>query len=94
MITRKDAHPFFHWIFDISFVKRGGDATLTAVLGYNRSKLDCEEAVFCRFQRPHRFLEAIGVENEITFEPIVILLVFFFIFRIAAFVVMNYKLKH
>lgn len=93
MITQKDANQYFSWLFDICFVKQAGDAGLSTILGYNRTKLNCEE-FYCHFQQPQKFLETVGVEDTITYQAIVILIVFFVLFRVVAFCMINYRLKH
>lgn len=94
VITRKDSNVWFHWVFDLCFVKYAGDASITSVMGYNRSKLRCEDKLFCYFQQPKKFLEAIGVEDRITIQQIFMLLVFLVVFRAVAFYMINYRLKH
>lgn len=94
MITRKDANVYFHWIFDLCFAKYAGDASIISILGYNRTKLNCEETLYCHYQRPEKVLEAIGVANEIGFKTIAGLMVFLVTFRIVAFYMINHRLKN
>lgn len=94
LILKQDAHPFFHVIFDLNFVKQNGDASMAALFGYNRSKLDCEEEFYCHYQQPKKFLDDIGVEDQITFESVVVVLAYLVGLRLAAFLIMNYRLKH
>lgn len=94
MITKKDSNVYFHWIFDICFAKYAGDASIQTIMGYKRSKLTCDEPFYCHFQRTGKFLEAIGVEDEIDFSTILQLLLFILIFRLVAFYMINHRLKH
>lgn len=75
-------------------MKQAGDAGLSTILGYNRSKLNCEEQFYCHFQNPQKFLDTVGVEDHITYQAILNLTVFFVVFRVVAFCMMNYRLKH
>lgn len=94
VVTRKDANVLFHWVFDICFVKHAGDASISSILGYNRTKLTCEDTVYCHFQQPKKFLDAIGVGDTITYESIIMLVLFLIVFRAVAFYMINYRLKH
>lgn len=94
MVTQKDANFLLRWVFDICFVKYSGDASMAAILGYNRTKLKCEEQFYCHFQRPDKFLETIGVDDEISYETVAILMIFLVVFRAVAFYMINYRLKH
>lgn len=94
VITRKDANIWFHWIFDLSFVKHAGDASFQTIFGYNRSRLICEDTLYCHFQRPDKLLEEIGVEDQVAFETIAALIGFLIVFRLVAFYMINYRLTH
>lgn len=94
MITRSDANVYFHWIFDICFAKYAGDASLQSIMGYNRSKLRCEDTLYCHFQRPGKFLETIRIDDEIALETIASLIIFILIFRLVAFCMINHRLKN
>lgn len=94
MITRKDANIYFHWVFDLCFAKYAGDASISSIFGYNRSKLNCEETLYCHYQQPQKLLEAIGGENEVAYETIACLVLFLVTFRLVAFYMINYRLKN
>lgn len=94
LLTKKDSNSLLHWVFDINFVKNAGDASLATLLGYNRPKLNCDDQIYCHFDRPQKFLELIGVEDEVTSFAIATILIYLIGFRIAAFCIMNYRLKH
>jgi hypothetical protein len=92
IITQKDANPLFNWAFDLNFLKQAGDASLSTVMGYNRSKLDCTD-IYCHFQRPTKLLETVGVEDQITDVSIINLIIWLIVFRVVAFVMIKYRLK-
>ncbi|CRL06051.1 CLUMA_CG018971, isoform A [Clunio marinus] len=94
MITQKDANKFFYWIFEICYTKHAGDATLVSILGYNRSKLECTEEIYCHFERPQKFLEEIDFKDEISVGNISVLIASLIIFRLVAFYMINHRLKH
>lgn len=90
-ILVKDTHWLFHWIFQISFIKHSLDAGATAVLGWNRDKMECNEN-YCHYQLPKKFLNTIDL-NENIMMSIRALVTFLVVFRVTAFLIMNYRLK-
>lgn len=93
LIMKPDANVMFHWVMDMNFLKQAGDASSAAILGYNRSKLRCDDSIYCHFQWPYKLLEQVGVKDVITIEPIVNLFVFLILFRVATFYIINNRLK-
>lgn len=91
-IQMKDTAVGFHWIFEMSFVKHAMDGASVAILGSNRTKFDCD-ADYCHYRWPHRFLQSLGMQEDLT-KSLQALLIFLFIFRIAAFCIMYIRLKH
>lgn len=67
---------------------------MSFILGYNRSKLNCDETFYCHYQRPQKFLQDLGVDDEVTYEAVVTLLVYLILFRLVAFFMIKYRLKH
>jgi ATP-binding cassette, subfamily G (WHITE), member 1 len=94
MVTRQDASVWFHWAFDICFAKYAGDSSIATILGYNRSKLNCDDEFYCHFQRPDKFLETIGVGDTVTELSMAILIGYLILFRLVAFFMIDYRLRH
>jgi hypothetical protein len=88
----KDTAVGFHWIFEISFVKHALDGASVAILGANRTKFDCD-ADYCHYRSPHKFLESIGLVEDLA-KAVQALTCFMILFRVLAFCIMNYRLKH
>lgn len=93
-IIKKDANIFFHWIFEICFLKYAGDASASTIFGYNRTKMICDDTVYCHFQHPNKFLSTVGLDDIVTFNAIFVLILSLIFFRVVAFIMMNYRLKH
>jgi len=91
LILEKDVHPWFRWIFELSFIKHANDGLIHAILGYNRTDLQCEE-IYCHFQKPDVFLQMIGApQNPAKFLficPLVCL-----VFHVLAFINMRRRLE-
>lgn len=88
----KDTAYGWHWIFELSFVKHAFDGASNSILGYSREKMNCAD-LYCHFQWPHKFLESIGVDDNM-YKVIQSLLAFLVIFRLTAYCIINYRLKH
>lgn len=88
----KDTPSMFHWIFSISFIKHSLDASTTAVLGWNRGKMHCNED-YCHYKIPKKFLNTLDMDEHFQ-KSIGALIFFFLIFRIIAFFIMRNRLKN
>ena len=91
VLMRDTGYPW-HWLFYCSFLKHALDGGFLAIFGFDRKKLECE-AVYCHHRLPHKFLETLGIQsNFIDTLPVIIFSLF--LFRILAFFVIKYRLKH
>lgn len=91
-VLMKDTSYGWHWLFYSSFLKHGLDGGFLAIFGFNRGKLECE-ATYCHYRWPHKFLETLGVSSS--FSVAISVIVFsLFLFRISAFLVIKFRLKH
>lgn len=115
-IQMNHAHKLLHWLFHISFLKYALEGSVYSVLGFNRTKLECDESDdklnYCRYSYPNQLLRDIGVQDcaknstsncdnymynnqKRDFTRVIIALVLFIIFfRVVAFCIMRYRLKH
>lgn len=92
-IQIKDAHPVLHWLFHISFLKYSLEGSSLAIFGYDRKKMECNE-IFCQYVIPKKFLTDVEMVNGDYLNTILALFIIFIIFRVAAFYIMLYKLRH
>lgn len=88
----KDANQYLHFLFEISFLKHATLGVALSILGFNRKQMECN-SVYCHFQSPKKFLEAIGYEGSV---DIIIrdLLIFFIFFRVVAYIFMRYRIRN
>jgi hypothetical protein len=93
LVSQKDSNRYFHWLFDINFLKQSSDCGMASLLGYNRTKLTCDE-MYCHFQRPKKLLDFIGAGDTITDYAVITLLIGLFAFRLGAYAVIKYRLNH
>lgn len=78
-------------MFEITFVKHAFDGACITILGSNRTKLDCA-ADYCHYRSSHKFLESIGMEENLS-RSVQVLFVFLIIFRVSAYFIMKCRLK-
>jgi hypothetical protein len=93
LISQKDSSKPFHWIFDVNFLFQAGNCGIASLLGYNRTKLPCED-IYCHFNRPKKLLEFIGAPEQISNIAVISLLLCLVVFRIGAYLVIKHKLRN
>lgn len=87
-----DTAPIWHWIFETSFIKHGLEGSMLAIFGFDRPKLECN-VEYCHFAWPHKFLELLGITDSFS-NVIVKLTILALVFRLVAFVIIWYRLRH
>ncbi|XP_028133293.2 ATP-binding cassette sub-family G member 4 [Diabrotica virgifera virgifera] len=75
-----------------SYLRYGLEGVVQAVYGMDRGILQCPEDKFCFYKYPKTFLEIVDVRSDQFDNDIIALLLFLFVLRIAAYVVLRYKL--
>ncbi|XP_052864562.1 uncharacterized protein LOC128271162 [Anopheles cruzii] len=88
-----DAHPVMQWLFHISFLKYALEGASLAIFGYDRPRMDCDET-YCHFVLPKKFLKEVDMLQADFVQAVIALSVIFFVFRVAAFYVMRYRMKN
>lgn len=78
--------------YSIEFFSTALYAGSVAVLGWNRPKFDCN-VNYCHYRSPQKFLENLEIDENLT-KPIGALLIFLVGFRVVAFYIMSYRMKH
>lgn len=86
----KDASTVFHWVFESIYLKHAFDGVGSLIFGFNRKKFDCDQ-VYCHFQSPQKFMDFIGMRENLpkAFSVIIATLV---ILHIATFQIMRHRL--
>lgn len=88
----KDAHPYSHWLFRMSFVKYGFEGLITAIYGYDRAKLKCS-ADYCHFAIPETFLKEIGMKHVDYWYNMTVMILLCIALDIVAFIVLKIRVK-
>ncbi|KAG5672394.1 hypothetical protein PVAND_002525 [Polypedilum vanderplanki] len=92
MILSKDAPEIFSFFFNTNFLDSSLKGVLNSVLGFNRTKLPCDE-IFCFLENPKKMLRDFGANIDIT-KAYYILIIYILISQILAFTFINYRLKY
>ncbi|KAM7352809.1 ATP-binding cassette sub-family G member 4 isoform 1-T4 [Cochliomyia hominivorax] len=92
-VTLRDMPGYLKWGSHISYLRYGLEGYVGAIYGENRGTLECEEAPYCHYRYPRKFLEEITMRGDQFWNDIIALCIIVFIFRIAAFVILRAKIK-
>ncbi|XP_030766388.1 ATP-binding cassette sub-family G member 1 [Sitophilus oryzae] len=91
-VSLKDLPTYLYWGSYVSYLRFGLEGVVGAIFGLNRQTLDCPEEQYCHYKYPKKFLEDIAVKPDQFGNDVIALVLFWFILRIGAFVVLKYKL--
>ncbi|KAK9869926.1 hypothetical protein WA026_006023 [Henosepilachna vigintioctopunctata] len=86
------AHPYFRWLFHVSFLKYGLEGLVLSVLGYGRERLPCE-ADYCHYVHPKAFLKNMNMDQADYWIAVAFLLGLFTMLRIAAYFALALQIK-
>lgn len=92
IILEKDVHWMYHWIFESIYLKHAFYGVSSLILGFDREKLDCDE-IYCHFQNPRKFLEMIGVSDDLI-KPLIAFFINFFTLHILTYFRLKHSLKN
>lgn len=87
-----DAHPYFQWVFHISFLKYGFEGLVLSVFGYDRGKLPCETD-YCHFVYPDKFLDQMDMAQAQYYVAVLALIGINLVIRICAFVALYIQIS-
>lgn len=84
---------YMSWMAYSSFMRYAFEGSLVAVYGFNRAALECSEP-YCHFRMPIKILEQFDMEQSVFAWCIMALLVGFVLVRLAAYLVLKWRLRH
>lgn len=91
-VQMRDTHIAWHWLFELSFIKHALEGSMQAILGNDREKMKCDIVEYCHYRWPHKFLETLEISDSLP-SVIIKLVLFAFVFRSVAFVIMWVRLN-
>ncbi|XP_057670820.1 ATP-binding cassette sub-family G member 1 [Diorhabda carinulata] len=87
-----DLPSYLYWGNYVSYLKYGLEGLIGSIYGLNRGILDCPEDKYCYYKYPKTFLEIVDVKSDQFDNDMIALLIFLFVIRISAYVILRYKL--
>uniref|UniRef100_A0A1B0ABB5 ABC transporter domain-containing protein n=1 Tax=Glossina pallidipes TaxID=7398 RepID=A0A1B0ABB5_GLOPL len=92
-VTLRDLPSYLKWGSHISYLRYALEGFVGGVYGENRGVLECEEAPYCHYRYPKKFLEEIAMRGDQFWFDIIALCVTIAIFRLISYVVLKAKIK-
>ncbi|KAG4068169.1 hypothetical protein HA402_001594 [Bradysia odoriphaga] len=90
-VTLRDIPSYLKWGTYISYMRYGLEGYVGAIYGDNRENLECDEAMYCHYRYPSKFLSEITMEGDQFWYDLVALLIIFVFFRVCAYLVLRWK---
>ncbi|KAG6445699.1 ATP-binding cassette sub-family G member 4 [Manduca sexta] len=91
-VTLRDLPSYLYWGSYVSYLRYGLEGFIGAIYGLNRPKLDCEE-VYCHYRDPQQFLLMVAMSPDMFWWDVLALTIFVFVLRVAAFILLKWKLN-
>ncbi|KAM3964315.1 LOW QUALITY PROTEIN: ATP-binding cassette subfamily G member 4-like [Aphomia sociella] len=91
-VTLRDLPSYLYWGSYVSYLRYGLEGFIAAIYGMDRPKLACEEALYCHYSRPGTFLKDVAMSPDMFWWDVLALTVFVLVLRIAAFLLLKWKL--
>ncbi|XP_017120884.1 ATP-binding cassette sub-family G member 4 [Drosophila elegans] len=92
-VTLRDLPGYLRWGSHISYLRYGLEGFIAAIYGLDRGVLQCEEAPYCHYRYPKKFLDEITMRGDQFWNDVYALVAMIFIFRLVSYVVLKAKLK-
>lgn len=90
-VTLRDLPSYLKWGSHISFLRYGLEGIVGAIYGENREMLACQEAMYCHYRYPQKFLSEISMRGDQFWPCLNALIIIVLVLRIAAYVVLRWK---
>ena len=91
-ITIQNIPVYLQWCAYVAYVRYGFEGTILSIYSYDREPLQCS-VPYCHFKHPHKFLEELNLQDGVFWIDVVVLIGYFFFFRILGYFVLKFKIK-
>lgn len=92
LIFPKDARAWAQWVFHLNFVENAIQGALQPIFGFNRPKVECNEAIYCHYRYPDQILKDYG--SDVSAErALVVLWSFAVVYRLIAYWLLNARIE-
>ncbi|XP_016979097.1 ATP-binding cassette sub-family G member 4 [Drosophila rhopaloa] len=92
-VTLRDLPGYLKWGSHISYLRYGLEGFISSIYGLNRGVLACDEAPYCHYRYPKKFLEEITMRGDQFWNDVAALGAMIIIFRLVSFIVLKAKIK-
>ncbi|KAJ8922550.1 hypothetical protein NQ315_007580 [Exocentrus adspersus] len=91
-VSLRDLPYYLYWGSYISYLRFGLEGIVGAVYGLDRGEIACPEDMYCHYKYPKKFLQDVAVRADQFDNDVIALILFLFVLRISAYVILRYKL--
>ncbi|KAH8260373.1 hypothetical protein KR026_010399 [Drosophila bipectinata] len=92
-VTLRDLPSYLKWGSHISYLRYGLEGFIAAIYGLDRGTLACDEALYCHYRYPKKFLEEITMRGDQFWNDVIALTLMIVIFRLASYMILKAKIK-
>ncbi|EDW28443.1 GL19195 [Drosophila persimilis] len=92
-VTLRDLPSYLRWGSHISYLRYGLEGFISAIYGLDRGVLACNEAPYCHYRYPKKFLEEITMSGDQFWNDVIALSAMILIFRFFSYIVLKAKIK-
>lgn len=90
-VTLRDLPPYLKWGSHISYLRYGLEGYVGAIYGNNRSILACDEAQYCHYRYPQKFLSEISMQGDQFETDVWALVATILVLKVAAYYLLRWK---
>lgn len=90
-VTLRDIPGYMKWGTYISYMRYGLEGYVGAIYGDDRALLACDEAPYCHYRYPNKFLSEITMRGDQFWYDLIALMIIFVVFRLGAYLVLRWK---
>lgn len=88
-VTLRDLPWYLEWGSHISYLRYGLEGFVGAIYGQGRGTLSCNEANYCHYRYPSKFLAEITMQGDLFWNDLSALLGIVFIFKVVAYFILK-----
>lgn len=92
-VTLRDLPPYLYWGTYFSYLRYGFEGIVSAIYGWDRETLTCEDGMYCHYKYPEKLLTDMSMRGDGFWHDMNCLLFIFVLLRITAYWLLKWKLQ-